>query len=551
MEQATLEEDSSASHAHNDDPDGSFSCIEHTVLLKERFDNTGDESFLVRAIALEREVLQQRPMGHPLRCETLSSLAISLKVHFEITGHITLLKEVIELEKEAVHLQPPSHPDRFMSYSNLAISLKTQFRLTGDETLLDEIISSQRAALQLRPDGHPNRTMSCFLLAVSLIEYFDRTGDKASLDEAVLLQREILRIRPKGDPDRPTCCADLAASLLKHYNSTGDLVSLSESIALGREALRLLPMIHLERPTTCSILAVAFKARFKFTGDVTLLDKAILLEREALNLRSIGHPSRSLTLRNLATSLRMLCDQSRDQCLLEEAMALDAEALHMRDVTPAELLRLLSDSAMSDQSGWDARSHGGHPLLAWPAPQLQIIDRSDQPRSCTNPIIPPYKSAWAALLTRIRNFLSWPHQSELSSVLQTLCYTCILLCVPSIHDGRVEELLNAASSSVSELETRMVSPFNPSTPVLCTVVLHELTRDEWNQLIPEDWPTSALLPASRKFYRLWIELLDSLTYEWGLVMTASAAIITLARILLLSYTIVLTHFRSRPHLRTR
>jgi hypothetical protein len=236
----------------------------------------------------------------------------------------------------------------------------------------------------------------------------------------------------------------------------------------------------------------------------------------------------------------MLSNQNEDPKLLEEAKALDEEASQLRDIGSAELSKLLSDSAVLPKPVANVRIQGEGSVHSMSVLHQQVASPGRQPSSPTVVIVSPEGYRPPSSTGQFEPF----KMTSSGSTFMKFGYMCIFFHIPTIHNRRVKQLLNAASSCCSELEIRMDSahPLSDSTPTVSrAAALHDLTQDEWDDLIPKDLPTSALLPASRKFYELWNELVEVLTYEWGLVMTASAAIIASARVSLLSFTTVLTH----------
>ncbi|KAG2754402.1 hypothetical protein P692DRAFT_201928868 [Suillus brevipes Sb2] len=239
------------------------------------------------AIALQREALALRPVGHTDRPRSLGDLANQLSTRFDHGGNGDDLDQSIALHREALALRPVGHTYRSISLGNLAVELSTRFDHRGNAEDLDQSIALAREALTLHPVGHPDRSTSLGNLAMRLSTRFDHQGNAEDLDQAIALQREALTLHPVSHPDRSLSLNDLANQLSTRFDHGGNGDDLDQAIALHREALTLRPVGHADRSIPLGNLAVELSTRFDHRGNAEDLDQAIALDREALAFLSV------------------------------------------------------------------------------------------------------------------------------------------------------------------------------------------------------------------------------------------------------------------------
>jgi CHAT domain-containing protein/tetratricopeptide (TPR) repeat protein len=300
------------------------------ISLYSRFEQLGTLSDLEEALSLERNVLELRPQGHPHRATSLGNLARSLYFRFKQLGTLSDLEEALSLVRNVLELLPQEHPRRATSLGNLAISLHSRFKQLGTLSDLEEALALERNVLELRPQGHPHRATSLGNLAISLHSRFEQLGTLSDLEEALALERSALELRPQGHPHRATSLGNLAISLYSRFKQLGTLSDLEEALALERNVLELCPQGHPRRATSLGNLASYLHSRFEQLGTLSDLEEALALERNAVELRPQGHPRRATSLGNLAGSLYSRFKQLGTLSDLEEALSLERNALELR-----------------------------------------------------------------------------------------------------------------------------------------------------------------------------------------------------------------------------
>jgi CHAT domain-containing protein/tetratricopeptide (TPR) repeat protein len=298
--------------------------------LHSRFQKLGTLSDLEEALALERNALELRPQGNQDRSLSLGNIALYLYTRFEQLGTLSDLDEALALERSVLELRPQGYPDRASSLSHLANSLYSRFQQLGTLSDLDEALALERNALELRPQGNTDRSLSLGNIALYLYIRFEQLGTLSDLDEALALERSVLELRPQGHPDRATSLGNLASSLYSRFQKLGTLSDLEEALALERNALELRPQGNTDRSLSLGNIALYLSTRFEQLGTLSDLDEALALERGVLEFRPQGHPDRATSLGNLANSLHSRFQKLGTLSDLEEALALERNALELR-----------------------------------------------------------------------------------------------------------------------------------------------------------------------------------------------------------------------------
>ncbi|KAG1834333.1 CHAT domain-containing protein [Suillus subalutaceus] len=282
---------------------------------------------LDQAIALQREALALRPVGHTDRSRSLNNLAGQLSSRFEHRGNVEDLDQGIALQREAPALRPVGHTGWFNSLNNLAGQLSSRFEHRGNDEDLDQAIGLQREALALCPVGHTDQSLSLNNLAHQLSSRFKHRGNEEDLDQAIALQREAVALYPVGHSDWSRSLYNLAAQLSSRFEHRGNGEDLNQAIALQWEALALRPISHTDRSRSLNSLANGLSSRFSHRGNDEDLDQAIALHREALALCLVGHTDRSMSLNNLAGQLSSSFSHRGNDEDLDQGIALHREAL--------------------------------------------------------------------------------------------------------------------------------------------------------------------------------------------------------------------------------
>ncbi|KAG1736959.1 CHAT domain-containing protein [Suillus lakei] len=301
-------------------------------VISLHYDALGNDEDLDQAIALQREALALRPIGHTDRSLSLNNLAAELSTRFSHRGNDEDLDQAIALHRDALALRPVGHTDRSSSLNNLVAELSTRFWHRGNDEDLDQAIALHREALALCLVGHTDRSSSLGNLATQLSTCFLHRGNDEDLDQAIALHREALALCPVGHADRSSSLNNLAAQLSIRFSHRGNDKDLDQAIALQREVLALRPVGHRDRSSPLNNLTNQLSTRFSHRGNDEDLDQAIALQREVLALCPVGHTDRSSSLNNLANQLSTRFSHQGNDEDLDQAIALHREALALQPV---------------------------------------------------------------------------------------------------------------------------------------------------------------------------------------------------------------------------
>jgi CHAT domain-containing protein/tetratricopeptide (TPR) repeat protein len=149
---------------------------------------------LEEAIVLDRQALDLRPQGHPLRSSCLNNLANRLSIRYKELGAMEDLEEATVLVREALFLRPQGHPLRSNSLNSVANHLSTRYNYLGAMKELDEAIVLVREALHLRPQGHPERSGSLEPLARYLCDRFAQSKQLQDKEELFSLYAQLVHV---------------------------------------------------------------------------------------------------------------------------------------------------------------------------------------------------------------------------------------------------------------------------------------------------------------------------------------------------------------------
>jgi tetratricopeptide (TPR) repeat protein len=328
------------------------------VTLHMRFDRTGDMADLQEAITCHAEARQIRKPNNAARPDSCSNLGLAYHALFSQTGDRDALQKSIEMHREAFDLSSPQDPSHGNHRGNLATALMTRYNQDEDMPTLREVIDLHRQTLQLYEPGDPRSAYSMQNLAVALEALYVHDADLSTAEEAIRLYREALVFVPPGHPNRAGLLTTLSAALGSLFEQTGDLSALEEALEPSREALRLAPEHSPGRLACLNNAALLALTLFRRTGRVNALDETIELNRTVLASRPSGHPKRSSTLDVLAVALTFRFQVTGGLAALAESIQLLRENVQtcppaMRDaalhsLAGALLIRYAEDPEADD-----------------------------------------------------------------------------------------------------------------------------------------------------------------------------------------------------------
>ncbi|KIJ61211.1 hypothetical protein HYDPIDRAFT_138045 [Hydnomerulius pinastri MD-312] len=309
-----------------------------------------DASTLETCLEFERALLDLRPLGHPSRHRSLSSLSSLYGRRFHISADVIDLNLATTYAEEAVAIIPPERtPDLIESLHALARIFRVRYDALQDIVNLRTAIEHQRAAFALQALGSPNPA-ALQGQAYSLWECYKVQGGEHNLHEAIKILEELLDCRPKDHPRRSDTLDFLAGALWTRYQLQGHASDLHRAIELEQEAFSLRPPGHSDHHHSLDNLGSSLWTRYQLQGDVSDLHEAIDLGRKAMDLRPPGHPDRAASAGNLAGTLWTRYQVEKAPEDLHWAILLQQEALQARSPSDPERHQSLSNLALSLRS---------------------------------------------------------------------------------------------------------------------------------------------------------------------------------------------------------
>ncbi|WP_205718515.1 CHAT domain-containing protein [Actinomadura sp. WMMA1423] len=295
--------------------------------LRTRFERTGAQADLERAVAAGHQAIQATPDDHPNRATILNNLGIALQARFERTGEQADLDQAITTVSQAIQATPNDHPNRAKYLNNLGNALRARFKRTGDQADLDQAIIVGQQAVQATPTDHPTRATILNNLGIALQARFERTGEQADLDQAITTVSQAIQATPDDHPDRAAYLSNLGGDLRARFERTGDQADLDQAIIVGWQAVQGARADHPDRAAYLSNLGIALQARFERTGAQADLDQAIIVGQQAVQATSTDHPYYAGHLSNLGNALQARFERTGAQADLDQAITTVSQAI--------------------------------------------------------------------------------------------------------------------------------------------------------------------------------------------------------------------------------
>ncbi|KDR80467.1 hypothetical protein GALMADRAFT_1201610 [Galerina marginata CBS 339.88] len=339
---------------------------------------------LDEAVLLFRQVLDRRPMAHPLHSEAMRNLASALGVRFMYTDQINDAQEslnfrrkvfkhnrgtnrasgtfydqddgdtedmlhraktsltdfkkstsldgirtIISLLEESLAFGPGTHPAQITTLITLADGLYARFHHSNQISDLDKAISSLQNAVEhciQKERRRPKDTIH--RIAIMFAARFDFTGDILDLQRA-FSQCVVVNVTETKSTQADLSILIYAQEIYKQFEKSGNMDDLNTAVTLYRLGMMELPGGSDNYAMAVNNLAAALRTRFKQGGQRDDLDEAISLHRQALELFIPPHPNRSSYLNNLASALKTRFEQGGRRDDLDEAISLHRQALEL------------------------------------------------------------------------------------------------------------------------------------------------------------------------------------------------------------------------------
>lgn len=325
-------------HADNGDVAQNGLLCNLSILLRERFERTGEPGYLHEAITIGRRALEAAPEGAPIRASVLSGLGAALRNRFGATGKQDFLNEAISLLREAERLTPRGDPGRAANLSDLGAALGDRFVRTGAQNDLHEAIELLREAVHaaLAQPSYGSELGVCWAnLSGFLRRRFERFGDPADLDESIDAAREGVNNTLVGHKNRALHLSTLAAALGYPATPTGRPSHVDETVDICRLALQAAPPGHPLHTLCLSNLSDALRVQHQSTGGESgKLDEAIEAARAAVQAASETDPHLVVYQYNLGRALRTRSQETGDEADMDAATQAYADASQNAAGTP-------------------------------------------------------------------------------------------------------------------------------------------------------------------------------------------------------------------------
>lgn len=207
------------------------------ICLVRRIEHLYQDADLTEAIEIARRIHSGLGPAGPIRCGTLTSLAVLLLWRYIRGGAGTDLAEAAELSHEAVALSANLRAMRHWVLTNHAIVLWIRFESEKRPADLTAAIAVCQEALA----GNPRNAVQVGMIRSMLIRLFTyqaRTDGRAEpLTEALEIGRASVAAFSPGHPMRATVLSDLAGVYQQRHQLTGDRADLDTAVGLWRSAV--------------------------------------------------------------------------------------------------------------------------------------------------------------------------------------------------------------------------------------------------------------------------------------------------------------------------
>ena len=319
-------------------------------------------------LALYRNVLSARPVGHLDRPSTLVQLAAVHFARFERrrdevdAAHAeALLHEVMDLssaesyENQAASFllqlqaergvgpvqesgQSPVVRDSASGVTvedpwTASVQLLERFERFGDLADLQHAVSLLEEAVRSTSIWDYRHLMGLTNLGGALAHRFQRLGELSDLEQSISKHRDAVTLTPDCHPDKPTSLCHLGGTLLLRFERLGELSDLEDAISRLKYAVELSPVGH---PASLDHLGISLLSRFERLGELSDLEEAISRLKDAVHLTPDGHPYRPACLNNLGVSIFTRFQRLGDLSDLEQAISSHRDAT---DLTPDDHVR--------------------------------------------------------------------------------------------------------------------------------------------------------------------------------------------------------------------
>ncbi|MFC9897015.1 CHAT domain-containing protein [Nocardia sp. NPDC127579] len=336
---------------------------------------TGDLAALREAADLLDEAAAAA--AGPYRVGFRSRQAMVLRYRYDVSGDESDLRDAVAIFRALAAATPPGHPERAVALNNLALTLTALYGRTSDGAVIAESIESLRAATVIAEARGADSTNYRVHLASALEHSYTESADIAVLEEALALRRTVFRTLPVDHPMRAEFLNDLGNALRNYAVESGADDLLHEAVRIGRQSVAAGVADRVKQGAHQVNLAESLVALSRRTEAADALDAAIELYRAAQAAVPGSHIWHRRFLIGLAHALMLTARRTGAFAAAEEAIAVLEQAA---DETPDDdpgLAGVLGALA----SAWRLR----HQLRAEPGDLVQSVEYGREALSCAGP----------------------------------------------------------------------------------------------------------------------------------------------------------------------
>ncbi|GAB3439683.1 CHAT domain-containing protein [Actinophytocola sediminis] len=269
--------------AEHDDPPPPNAVAILAMVLRTRFDRTRRVSDVDRAIVVCRDAIATTPSGHPSLVLLQQSLLVCLLRRAEHLGQEADLNSAIDIAKRIRSELGPAGPIRCATLTSLAVLLVWRYARTQARADLAEAAALSEEAVALSANLRGMRHVALANHVIVLWLRFMDEGRHQDLTDAIELCREALAASTRSVVQVGVNQSMLTRLLTLQASVSGQTTRLAEALEVGRMSAARFSPGHPLRAMALADLAGVYRQRHRLAGDRADLDAAVGLWRAAVH----------------------------------------------------------------------------------------------------------------------------------------------------------------------------------------------------------------------------------------------------------------------------
>jgi tetratricopeptide (TPR) repeat protein len=270
-----------------------------SAALAARFERRGARTDLDEAVSGLIEASSTTVGSAPSTLSTaLSSLGVLVRLRFDRTGEDAALDLAVKIGRLAEDALPPSRTGRHRVLSNLAGTLRCRAERTGVPGDFAEAVEVGRDAVACTPLGDEDAAQTRSNLGDILRSRYERLGEPEDLDEAIQIVQEVIAAWDGEGPASATYLANLGSALTQRHRRLGAQTDLEGAVDALARAASIIPAPPSVR-VRAGRGAAALIARRDPASAASLLESAVVLVPRIVS-RHLGRQDQEFALRESA-----------------------------------------------------------------------------------------------------------------------------------------------------------------------------------------------------------------------------------------------------------